>query len=86
VNDWDRLFDDLYLKTYAPLQRAEDAEALALGAIQLADCEPAADVLDAACGYGRHSRVLARAGYRVVGLDRSPVLLAEASRRSEGAE
>jgi ubiquinone/menaquinone biosynthesis C-methylase UbiE len=30
--------------------------------------------------------VLARVGYRVVGLDRSPVLLAEARRRSEGAE
>jgi ubiquinone/menaquinone biosynthesis C-methylase UbiE len=29
--------------------------------------------------------VLARAGYRVVGLDRSPVLLAEARQRSEGA-
>jgi ubiquinone/menaquinone biosynthesis C-methylase UbiE len=54
--------------------------------LRLAGCEPPADVLDAACGYGRHSRVLARAGYRVVGLDRSPVLLAEARRRTEGAE
>jgi SAM-dependent methyltransferase len=54
--------------------------------MRLAGCEPPADVLDAACGYGRHSRVLARAGYRVVGLDRSPVLLAEARRCSEGAE
>jgi ubiquinone/menaquinone biosynthesis C-methylase UbiE len=84
MSNWDRLFDDLYLKTYAPLQSAEDAEALALGAMELAKCEAAADVLDAACGYGRHSRVLARAGYRVIGLDRSSVLLAEARRRSEG--
>jgi ubiquinone/menaquinone biosynthesis C-methylase UbiE len=86
VNDWDRLFDDLYLKTYAPLQRDEDAEQLALGAMKLAGCEAPADVLDAACGYGRHSRVLAQGGYRVVGFDRSPVLLAEARRRSEEAE
>jgi ubiquinone/menaquinone biosynthesis C-methylase UbiE len=54
--------------------------------MRLAGCEPPADILDAACGYGRHSRVLAGAGYRVVGLDRSPVLLAEARRRSEGDE
>jgi ubiquinone/menaquinone biosynthesis C-methylase UbiE len=86
MSNWDRLFDDLYLKTYAPLQPEEDAERLALGAMWLAECEPAADVLDAACGYGRHSRVLAKAGYRVIGLDRSPVLLAEARRRSEGTE
>jgi SAM-dependent methyltransferase len=84
MTDWDRLFDELYLRTYAPLQRQEDAEQLALGAMRLAACAPPADVLDAACGFGRHSRVLARAGYAVVGLDRSPVLLAEARRRSEG--
>jgi 2-polyprenyl-3-methyl-5-hydroxy-6-metoxy-1,4-benzoquinol methylase len=66
-SDWDRLFDELYLKTYA-VQRDEEAEALAIGAMRLADCEPGADVLDAACGYGRHSRVLAKAGYRTVGL------------------
>ena len=84
MTDWDRLFDELYLRTYAPLQRDEDAEQLALGAMRLAACDPPADVLDAACGFGRHSRVLARAGYAVVGLDRSPVLLAEARRRSEG--
>jgi SAM-dependent methyltransferase len=86
VSDWDRLFDDLYLKTYAPLQQEEDAESLALGAMQLAACKAPADVLDAACGFGRHSRVLANAGYRVVGVDRSPVLLDEARRRSEDAE
>jgi SAM-dependent methyltransferase len=86
MTDWDRVFDELYLKTYAPLQSDEEAEALALGAMRLAACDPPADVLDAACGYGRHSRVLAGAGYDVVGLDRSPVLLAEARRRSEGAD
>ena len=84
MTDWDRLFDELYLRSYAPLQPDDDAEPLALGAMRLAACEPPADVLDAACGYGRHSHVLAREGYEVVGVDRSPVLLAEARRRSEG--
>jgi ubiquinone/menaquinone biosynthesis C-methylase UbiE len=54
--------------------------------MRLAECDTRRTFLDAACGYGRHSRVLARAGYSVVGLDRSPVQLAEARRRSEGAE
>jgi ubiquinone/menaquinone biosynthesis C-methylase UbiE len=84
--DWDRLFYELYLKTYAAVQRDEDAGSLALGAMRLAECEAPADVLDAACGYGRHARVLAEAGYRVVGLDRSPVLLGEARRRSNDDE
>jgi ubiquinone/menaquinone biosynthesis C-methylase UbiE len=83
---WERLFDELYLRTYAAVQRDEDAEPLALGAMRLAGCEAGADVLDAACGYGRHSRVLAKAGYRTVGLDRSSVLLDEARHRTEGAE
>ena len=84
MTDWDRLLDELYLKTYAAVQRDEDPAPLVLGAVWLAGCEPPADILDAACGYGRHARVLAGAGYRVVGLDRSPVLLGEARRGSEG--
>jgi SAM-dependent methyltransferase len=43
-------------------------------------------VLDAPCGYGRHSLVLVEAGYRITGAERSPVLLAEARRRSGGGE
>ena len=43
-------------------------------------------MLDAPCGYGRHSRALAEAGFRVTGVDRSPVLLEEARQRSRGGE
>jgi len=35
-------------------------------------------VLDAACGTGRHSVYLAARGYRVIGVDRSPQMLARA--------
>jgi ubiquinone/menaquinone biosynthesis C-methylase UbiE len=79
---WDTLFDELYLRTYARLDRGVDDEKEALGAAALAGVEPGADVLDAPCGYGRHSIVLARAGYHVVGADRSAVLLEEARRRA----
>ena len=49
--------------------------------MQLAGCPEGGDVLDAPCGFGRHSVPLARAGYRVVGADRSQVLLDEAAAR-----
>jgi SAM-dependent methyltransferase len=79
---WDELFDEMYLLTYAALDRGGDQKEEALAAAQLAGCEPAGDVLDAPCGYGRHSIPLAAAGYQVVGVDRSPVLLEEARRRA----
>jgi SAM-dependent methyltransferase len=82
---WDELFDELYLRTYADHEPGDAAED-ALAAARLAGVDPPADVLDAPCGYGRHSVVLADAGYRVTGADRSPVLLDEARRRSGARE
>ncbi len=82
---WDSFFSDFYLRAYANDERQDEAEAQALDAVRLAGCEPGGDVLDAPCGFGRHTVPLARAGYRVVGVDRSAALLAEAQRRA-GAE
>ena len=59
-------------------RRAEDA----LAAARLAGVEAGADFVDAPCGYGRHTLALARAGFRVVGVDRSKTLLGEAKRRA----
>ena len=85
-DDWDRLFDELYLRTYAKLERGDDPEAEARGFTRLAGLAPGADVLDCPCGYGRHSIPLARAGFHVVGADRSPVLLEEARQRAGEGE
>jgi ubiquinone/menaquinone biosynthesis C-methylase UbiE len=85
-DDWDRLFDELYLRTYAKLERGGDPEAEALGFARLAGVEHGADVLDCPCGYGRHAIALARGGFHVVGADRSPVLLEEARRRAGEGE
>ncbi|MBF6063284.1 class I SAM-dependent methyltransferase [Nocardia terpenica] len=45
---------------------------------------PAGDVLDAACGTGRYSAYLTERGHRVVGIDSSAEMLAEARKRLPG--
>jgi SAM-dependent methyltransferase len=82
---WDRLFDELYLKTYAGHEPGDPRDE-ALGAAALAGVEPPAQILDAPCGYGRHSLALAEAGYRVTGVHRSPALLEEARKRAGDKE
>jgi ubiquinone/menaquinone biosynthesis C-methylase UbiE len=79
---WDALFSDFYLRAFADPEADADAEANARSAARLAACPDGGDLLDVPCGYGRHAISLARAGYRVTGVDRSPTLLAEARRRA----
>jgi len=84
--EFDRVFDEAYLAVYAPRQEPGVAEEEAVAAARAAGCEPGAEILDCPCGFGRHSIPLARAGFRVVGADRSQVLLDEARRRADGLE
>ncbi len=86
MSDWDTLFDELYLRTYAELADPETARRQVEGVARLVRLEPGADVLDCPCGYGRHSIELARRGLHVVSSDRSEVLLAEAKRRAGEGE
>ena len=81
---FDTLFDEAYLELYGPREDPAQTEEEALGAASLAGVEAPAEVLDCPCGFGRHAAVLAAAGFRVTGSDRSQVLLDEARRR--GAE
>jgi SAM-dependent methyltransferase len=88
VSEWDKLFDEMYLRTYAQLQLLdpETAPGQAEALVRLVGLEPGADLLDCPCGYGRHSIEFARLGLHVVGADRSEVLLAEAKRRAGESE
>ncbi len=73
-DDWaPGFFDEWYLRLFQddPTRTAHEVAVLS----ELLPRSPA-KVLDAACGHGRHAIPLALAGYRVVGVDRSPVLLA----------
>jgi SAM-dependent methyltransferase len=85
MSDWETLFGEVYVRTYARLDDGAASEEEALQAVRLAGCAAGADVLDCPCGYGRHALPLARAGYRVVGVDSSEAMLAEAERRAGGA-
>jgi ubiquinone/menaquinone biosynthesis C-methylase UbiE len=81
-SDWDAIFDELYLETYARLQADDSGEQEMAQLVATLCVEPPADVLDSAAGYGRHALALARSGFRVTAHDRSAVLLAEAERRA----
>ena len=76
---WDAFFSDFYLRAFGD---DEGQAGEAHSAAALAACPDGGDLLDVACGFGRHSVPLARAGYRVVGVDRSQTLLDEAARRA----
>lgn len=72
---WHDYFDASYPRRYAM-----DGEQTVAEVLMLRDLLPdaPADLLDVACGQGRHSIALARGGYTVVGLDASEPLLAQA--------
>jgi len=84
AESWDAFFSDFYLRAYAHDEADAQAEIQALAAARLAQTPEQGDVLDAPCGFGRHSIPLARAGYRVTGADRAAPLIEEARRRSLG--
>jgi SAM-dependent methyltransferase len=71
--DWPvAFFDDDYLRIYRPQFTPERTEAetrFIAGELALPEH---GEVLDLACGYGRHAIGMARLGYRVTGLDFNP--------------
>jgi SAM-dependent methyltransferase len=77
--------DEQYLRTVVAEKPPAESAAQAEGAARLAGCRPGALILDAGCGNGRHAVPLARAGYRLVGLDTSRSLLVAARRTARGA-
>ena len=59
-DSWDELFDELYLELYASRLSKRDPGPEALGAAELARVPEGGDILDAPCGFGRHSARLRR--------------------------
>ncbi|HEY7234888.1 MAG TPA: methyltransferase domain-containing protein [Gemmatimonadaceae bacterium] len=81
---WTRYFDQEYLREYEPLFDLERDRREVARMIDVLGLPAGSRVLDAACGQGRHSHLLAEAGFRVDGVDLSPTLLARARARGTG--
>ncbi len=79
---WDTYFGELYLRMFAAILTPDRTAQEIAGVMTMLNLRPGARILDLCCGQGRHSVPLARAGYRVTGLDRSPYLLEKAKARS----
>jgi SAM-dependent methyltransferase len=78
--------DRIFLETtrrFAPPRLAQEDVRTAL---ELAQVDAGKPVADLGCGYGRHLRALREAGHpHPIGIDRSPLLLAEARAQAPGA-
>jgi cyclopropane fatty-acyl-phospholipid synthase-like methyltransferase len=77
---WAEYFDETFLRIYRALLGPERTAAEVAAIVELLDLEEGSDVLDVACGWGRHAVELADRGYAVTGVDFSPLLLGEAAR------
>lgn len=73
-------YDDAVLYDYEYRRRRRDANFYRRLADRFAG-SARAPILELACGSGRVTGALVRAGYRVIGLDRSPSMLAQAAAR-----
>lgn len=81
-------FESYFGEDYALLYPEKDpasGEAEARAVVAALALRSGARILDVGCGAGRHALALARAGYAVVGVDRSPTLIGRASQRREEA-
>jgi SAM-dependent methyltransferase len=82
---WEDYFDETFVSVYRDFLTPERTEREIEGLLEMVPLPPGGDVLDLPCGWGRHSIALARAGYRVTGLDQSETLLARGRKRARAA-
>lgn len=73
---WRKYFSSDYLKLYKHDKSASSREAQAI--IRMLQLQPGQRVMDLACGFGRHSIVLAEKGFSVTGYDLSDSFLNKA--------
>src|SRR5690625_916976 len=80
---YEESFGEDYLLVYKHRSQKEADQQIA-SILPLLGLKPEDHILDLCCGTGRHSVALAKAGYRVTGLDLSETLLAYAHQRDDG--
>jgi ubiquinone/menaquinone biosynthesis C-methylase UbiE len=82
---WASYFDAQYLKEYEPLFALERDRREVARLMEILALPSGSRVLDVPSGQGRHSHLLAEAGFEVDGLDYSRDLLAIARKRGTGS-
>jgi ubiquinone/menaquinone biosynthesis C-methylase UbiE len=85
IDWWQGYFDEKYLQEYEPIFSAAEDRHDVSRLIELLRLPVGARILDVPCGQGRHTRLLAEAGFDVVGLDYSRHLLQRAKAEGGGA-
>jgi SAM-dependent methyltransferase len=75
---WKTFFDQDYLRIAGQMFSPEDNTRQAQELWSMLDLSPGCRLLDAPCGWGRLSRPLALLGAKVLGVDQSEILIAEA--------
>lgn len=78
--DAEEVFNEDYLYFYSPHLDGERSDADTELITRLLQAPPEASVLDLGCGHGRIANRLAERGYRVTGLDLTPIFLEHAHR------
>ena len=74
--DLDTVFaEDDYLYFYSEFLTEERTDAEVQALVNLLGLDRSLDIMDLACGYGRHSNRLAGLGHRVTGIERMPGFL-----------
>ncbi|HEU4562219.1 MAG TPA: class I SAM-dependent methyltransferase [Longimicrobium sp.] len=82
---WEAYFDETFVSVYRDFLTPERTQREVEGLLEMVPLPPGGEVLDLACGWGRHSIALARAGFRVTGVDQSETLLARGCKRAQAA-
>ncbi len=82
---WESYFDERYLSEYSPLFSLESDRREVARLVELLPLPVGSRVLDVPCGQGRHSHLLAEAGFDTTGLDFSDHLLKRARERGTGS-
>jgi ubiquinone/menaquinone biosynthesis C-methylase UbiE len=82
---WEGYFDDSFVEIYRDFLTPQRTEHEIEGLLEMIPHGAGSSALDVACGWGRHSVALARAGLEVTGLDFSETLLSRARKRAQAA-
>ncbi|MFL5384928.1 MAG: SAM-dependent methyltransferase [Longimicrobiaceae bacterium] len=82
---WEEYFDQTFVSLYRDFLTPERTEREVAGLREMVALPPGGEVLDVACGWGRHAVSLARAGFQVTGLDLSETLLERGRKRAAAA-